>query len=489
MIAPFLPGLRSVLAPMGPRSRPAAARSLRQATLPQIEARLAAGLNGRLFLEKEGPAFSRERIYGLRRTFWCWIWQILQGHAPCREVVRQVQALFGLLGAGAVDEGTAAYCQARGKIALPWLEKVSASVVAACRARAPRATLLQGRALRAIDGSGTRMSDTPLNRQEYPPSNQLAGTGFPYLRFTALFCLQTGGILAHATGSLRQAEQPHLLGFRAALQKRDVLVADRAYGCFGFLALLPTWGVDFIARLPEHNRPVDFAQPHRSLGPEDALFVWKKPKDPSRLMPKEDWKAMPSEITVRVIRHTIERKGFRTRQLAVVTTLLDEQIYPAAEILEAYLLRWRMEMCLDDIKTNLGMERLASRSPLMARKELQMFFIAHNLVRWLMLQSAAAEEGALAQISFKGTLDAFRQWSQAMAQLGSKASAERKRQIWQRLLQTMRADAVPKRPGRREPRAVKHRPKYDWLNKPRSSYIESPRRNERRRRARARRAN
>ena len=47
----------------------------------------------------------------------------------------------------------------------------------------------------------------------------------------------------------------------------------------------------------------------------------------------------------------------------MITTLLDPQLYPAQEILEAYLRRWRLEMCLDDLKTTLQMEMLRCQSP------------------------------------------------------------------------------------------------------------------------------
>ena len=104
-----------------------------------------------------------------------------------------------------------------------------------------------------------------------------------------------------------------------------------------------------------------------------------------------------------------------------------------------------------------------------------------------MLQAVEQDTQALDRISFKGTLDSFRQWSCAMAQLQPRAGGKRRREMWQRLLETLRADAVPERPGRREPRAVKRRPKYDWLNKPRHQYEERPSRNARRRISRAKR--
>ena len=65
--------------------------------------------------EDEGPN-SRDRIYTLRLTFECFVWQMLKPKTPCREVVRAVQALFKSAGKGAVDEGTSGFIQARQRL-------------------------------------------------------------------------------------------------------------------------------------------------------------------------------------------------------------------------------------------------------------------------------------------------------------------------------------------------------------------------------------
>lgn len=109
---------------MGSRSR-ATVQTLPQATLLQIEERLGPALDPSVLEKPEDKDHSRERIFSLTRTFWCWIWQVLQGNTSCREVVRQIQALFAAFSRLQVDEGTSAYCQARKKLADSLLEKRS----------------------------------------------------------------------------------------------------------------------------------------------------------------------------------------------------------------------------------------------------------------------------------------------------------------------------------------------------------------------------
>ena len=94
-----------------------------------------------------------------------------------------------------------------------------------------------------------------------------------------------------------------------------------------------------------------------------------------------------------------------------------------------------------------------------------MFFIAYNLIRCLMIQAAQTHQVAVERLSFKGTVDSLRQFSAALAQARSR---KKQNQLIARLLELIAQDKVPERPGRREPRAVKRRPKpYQKLNRPR----------------------
>jgi len=141
-------------------------------------------------------------------------------------------------------------------------------------------------------------------------------------------------------------------------------------------------------------------------------------------------------------------------------------------------------MCLDDLKTTLEMEALRGRTPDMVRKEAYTHLIAHNLIRATIAEAADQHSVALERISFKGALDAIRQFTQALAQARSKRKRE---ELWAELLRTLASDLVPERPGRREPRAVKRKKnKYPRLDAPRHRFRDHPKRNARRKAARLR---
>jgi Transposase DDE domain len=487
MATPIFPSWHFWFAPFGGRRR-RLQRSVRDLTLSQLEQRFAKALPASYLAQNPTKAYSRKRVFTLARTVWCWLWQVLQAHTCCREVVRQVQALFALHDAPAVDEATGAYCQARKKLPQALLAKLLAlsfeSAEKAAHGLAPR--LLLGRPIRVVDGSGAQLADTPLNRAAYPPSSNLTpGTGFPFLRIVALFSMTSGALLAQASGSLQTSELRLWLDLLPELKAGEILLADRAYGKYVIAALLQMVGVDFIATLATRSRKVDFRRAQRRLGPNDALFEWKKPANASAFLEAERWASLPARITVRLLRIQVARRGFRTEQFTLMTTLLDPVAYPAKEIIATHARRWRMEMCLDDLKTTLGMESLRCRKPEMVKKELLVFLTAHNLIRWLMAEAATHEDAELDSLSFKGALDACRQWTQAMAQ----RSAQRSRcaKLWSQLLRTIAADLLPWRPGRHEPRAVKKRSKYPHLNKPRHKFKSRWSRTKRRRLAKAKR--
>ena len=488
MHTPFFPALRHCLAPMGSRVH-AASRGLAQATLAQIEDRLAPGLGPDLLVKPATKDHSRERIYSLHRTFWCWIWQVLQGNTACREVVRQVQALFALHERGDVDEATGAYCTARSKLPTALLERALTASARSAEAAAAPLPLLRGRPVKIVDGTSVRLEDTPANRKAFPPAkNQYAKPTFPLLKLLALFSAASGAILARVVGAGQPSELRLLLGLQAALLPGDVLIGDRHFGCYVLVAWLQARKVDLLARLATGARRVDFRQALRRLGPQDGLFMWYKPTAASPLLSAAEWAALPDELIVRIVRARVAQRGFRVPSVTVVTTLLDAELYPAAEIFAAYARRWRLETCFNDLKTTLGMEQLSCRSPQVVEKELLIFLTAHNLLRWLMAEAAQQGEVPVDRLSFKGTLDAFRQWTVALVQVRGKARKRRQAALWRKFQEALVADLVPERPGRSEPRAIKRPRKYPALTKPRKQYQDRWSRTERRRRANAKKA-
>ena len=411
----------------------------------------------------------------MRLTFECFVWQLLKPQTSCREVVRQVQALFRARGKGLIDEGDSAYVQARQRLPKERLEQALSATAQAAERRAGSAGRLRGRPVKVVDGSTTQLPDTLENQKRYPqPSTQKNGCGFPVLKFVVLFCLTSGAILEIVMESLHHHDLALLRRLWDTFQRGDILLGDRAFGSYATLAALPQQrGVDVVARLHQGRR-VDFRKAKR-LAKDDGLFTWSKGYNQSQILSAHEWDLLPSPITVRIIRFTATIRGFRGRRITLVTSLLDPKLYPAQELIELYLRRWRLELCLRDLKTTMGMEQLRCKSPDMAEKELLAYLVAHNLIRCLMAEAVARYAVDLERVSFKGSIDALRQYSDAMAKARSQ---KLRRQLWEDLLLNLARDLVRYRPNRNEPRAVKRRPKpYPLLNRPRHSFKQIPHRN------------
>jgi hypothetical protein len=466
MHTPFFPAFRPRLAALGRR-----VQQLRQQSLCHLELLLLPFLPpGLLSQADEGPN-SRDRAYNVRRTFFGFLYQVLNPNCSCREIVRQIQALFVLHDQECLDECTGAYCQARKRLPVDRLARLRVAVAAAGE---KLAELWHDLRPKLIDGTTIRLPDTQKNQGAYPQSrSQKPGCGFPLMKLVGVFSLTTGVLLDYAKGNKHQSELRLLKGLLDQFKPGDIAVADRGFCSYVLLALLLCRGVPALFRLHQ-SRSADLRKGQR-LSKNDRLFTWRKPNQRPLWLPPSWWKKIPAKLTVRIIRFTLHCPGYRTESVTLVTTLLDPQKYPAQDIARLYARRWKIELWFRDIKTSMGMEALRCKSPQMVHKELEMFFIAYNLIRCLLVQAGAINDVALDRMSFKGTVDSVRQFSLAIAQARSK---KKQQQLIAELLEVIARDQIPNRPGRLEPRAVKGRPKpYDRLTRPRHLMKEISHRN------------
>ena len=182
-----------------------------------------------------------------------------------------------------------------------------------------------------------------------------------------------------------------------------------------------------------------------------------KPEQKPRWMTREQYQALPQTIDVREIKRVVRLPTGLLQTIVLVTTLLDENRYPAEELLDVLKDRWAVEVNLRHLKTTMGMEVLRCQTPEGIARELWMFLIIYNLVRLIMLEASARQGVCVPRISFADALYWLRHGD---------------------LLRPMpRLLVIPHRPDRIEPRAVKRRPKpYDWLSRSREVFRNSLRR-------------
>jgi hypothetical protein len=290
--------------------------------------------------------------------------------------------------------------------------------------------------------------------------------GFPIVRFVVLLSLAVGTTLECALGACQGKKTGEQSLFRQtwdALQPGEIVLGDRLYDAYRDIALLQARGIDSVFG-KNQSRRCDFRR-GRKLGRDDHLIVWKKPKyGASRYESKEEWESLPDAMEMREVRVTVRRKGYRTRTVMVVTTLLDAEQYSAQDLTDLFAERWHCELDLRSIKRALGMHHLSCRSPAMVRKELWMHLLAYNLVRVRMAQAAAVHACLPRRLSFTAAKILIHNFAPHL----STTRGDERRRIEGELLQAIASCRVGNRPGRKEPRAVKKRhQKYSYLTKPR----------------------
>jgi hypothetical protein len=411
-----------------------------------------------------GPG-QRRRCFPTVVIFWAFLSQVLSPAVPCREILRKIQAWCATHRLSVPDSNTGGYCKARKRLDAHKLREIHRLSADRLQARVSGHQLWCGRRVKVVDGTGLSMPDTGTNQSAFPqPATQKPGCGFPVVKLVGCFCLSSGALIEWVEGTLKNHEYalfPKLLNVFAP---GDVALSDRGFCAFDGIARFLQRGVDSVMRLHQ-GRSHDFRKGKR-LGRNQRLIQWNKPKKKPRTISASEWNKLPDTLCLRYVKIYVATPGFRTQQIILVTTLLDPHTYNEDALGELYLRRWSVELFFRDIKITLGMDVLRCNSPQMVRKEIIMHAIAYNLIRALMQEAAATYQVDLTRISFKGTVDTLRQWTNTL-----NAAANNRREfarLKDQLLALLAEDLVPLRPQRVEPRAVKRRPKnYQRLTKPR----------------------
>jgi len=293
------------------------------------------------------------------------------------------------------------------------------------------------------------------------------------MRLICLFSLATGLFTTWATGPWVSHELVLMQSLWESLVAGDVLLGDRGFGIWVVLAQCLRRGLDGVFRVRGQCRS-DWRRGQR-LSKNERLVQWSKPRNRPAYIDEKTWSLLPETLTLRLVRVYVQEPGFRTQKIILVTTLLDATLYPPSALAQLYRRRWDMELSLRHIKTTLQMEHLSCKTPENVQRELHLHLLAHNLIRRLMFEAARKANVPLSRVSFAGALAAVRSTSEAMLQARNQ---RQRRQELEELYRVLAADLVPDRPGRREPRAVKRRPKpYPRLTCPRSRFREISHRN------------
>lgn len=393
-------------------------------------------------------------------TVQLFIQQVAMGNISIDEVLSRAK----------LDVTPSAYCQARSRLPLSLLERLTGEALQVMESAGQDEWL--GHRCFFVDGSSFSMPDTLELQKEFgQPKGQRKGCGFPVGHVLAMFNAKTGALSRPALSPLYTSDLEPLPLMHEQMREADVICGDVTFASWGHFALLLQRNLHAV--MPNHqNRIVSFtpgrshAMPGRtggkelprsrwikSLGEKDQLVEWFKPTTCPWWMSQERYDALPESIIVREVQRTIYRKGYRSITVTVVTTLLDPLLYPADELIALRMRRWEAETNFRHLKTTMKMDVLRCKTVAGVKKEVCVFVLVYNLVRAVMGEAAKRQNLNINRISFASALHWLRHAS----------PGEELKEL----------QVVPWRPDRVEPRVKKRRPKqFSLMCQPRKKLRE-----------------
>ncbi|WP_322769741.1 IS4 family transposase [Frankia sp. Cr1] len=262
----------------------------------------------------------------------------------------------------------------------------------------------RGLRLMAIDGTTLAVADTPANEAGLGRPRARPGkgpTGYPLARLMVLVEAGPHVICDATVDSYRVKERVLAERLAGSLTPGMLVLADRGLPGTHLWHQLAATGADLLWRVPG---------------------IWKLPVE--QVLPDGSWLSTvhggrgrsvrpPQDIRVRVIEYTLDLPGQdRNARYRLITTLLDPDQAPAAELAVLYDQRWEVENTLAEWKTTqIGAATvLPSKSPELVFQEVFAHLAVYTGLRVLMHAAAVNRSEPLDpdRLSFAATLRAAR---------------------------------------------------------------------------------
>jgi hypothetical protein len=287
---------------------------------------------------------------------------------------------------------TAAIAKARARLGAEPLRALFQATVRPLATDTTRGAWYRGLRLVAMDGATLDVPDTADNDEYFgrPGSGRGEGKGaFPQIRLVGVAECGTHAMFAAAVGPYTSSERTLATQVWPAVGPGMLLMADRGYTSYELWQTAAATGADLLWRATNV-----FSLPVLQELPDGSYL--------SHLIRKDR-----QPITVRVIEYTIDDgRAPEGEHYRLVTTLLNPDHAPAAELAELYAQRWEFETTLDELKTHQRGAKVVLRSkyPDGVEQELWGFLLVHWAIRELIHIAALDADIDPDRVSFVRTL-------------------------------------------------------------------------------------
>lgn len=397
-----------------------------------------------------GTATIRRRRLPAERTVWLMLGMAVMRDLPISAVAKQLDIALPAAD-GSRTVAASALVQARARLGADPMEWLFLRTSEEWAHRSADAHRWQGLALYAVDGTTLRVADSVENREHFggQQTRRLLGrrdeqhSGYPLLRLVVVMAVRSHLIAAAEFGPYAVDERRYAESLWSNVPDDSLVLIDRQYLQANVLVPLVSTGTNrhWITRAKTSSKFTTV----RRLGRGDELVTFTVSREARKKDP-----TLPRQFEARAIRY--QRKGYQPQLL--LTSLLDEERYPADEVRALYHERWEVELGFGEIKTDMleRLETIRSKTPSAVAQEMWGLLIAYNLVRREIERVANELDVPPIRISFVAALrEVVEQWHfAAMASPGR--VPERLSSVADRLRQFL---LPPRRPERVYPRAVK----------------------------------
>jgi hypothetical protein len=446
----------------GPGKRRCAPERTPEATLEALSERITPELVGEV-LRETGRGGRRVRRLPASAMVWLVIALGLFSSGDVPAIWRQVVGTLRMLrqaGLGRKPPAKSAFSSARKRLGPRPLRRLFTRTAGPIADASTPGAFYKGLRLMTIDAVSLDAPDTPENRAAFGGSTcRIAGRMLPgaYPRPT-LCLLEEAGTHTICEALVRPFKCDEVAAGSALLKRvppGSLVLWDRRYYARYLLGEAAQRGVHILGRLS--SQPV--FTPLRELS-DGSILVRIEHIRPGR--------RHPPPMTARVIRYTPD-DPLRTGHGEVhrlVTTLPDETLYPARELVELYHQRWEIEISNDEIKTH----QLASSRPTGLRsltpgnlvQEIYGLLLAYNGVRLLMHRAAQEQKLDPRRLSFTHAVRVVRD----AAPLLRTAPAAQRPALLRALLRQIAGHTLPPRANRVNPRVVKRKMSHFLTKRP-----------------------
>jgi hypothetical protein len=377
----------------------------------------------------------RSRVFNAETMLWCFLNQSLNYDHSCKSVVSNLISHRLSKGLKSISASTGAYCQARKKFSLDLLKELCRSISKKLEANVEK-SLWEDHDIKLVDGSELRLPVTNENLKVFPKTKD--SDGLLKCRLLGIFSFETGAILDLELSAYWGKGTGEISMFRKTIKsfgKRDLLVMDRMFSSIReFRSIL--------------QRQANFLVRERTKKKRKLITIKKLSKN-DRIVRCPEQKGL-EDLILREVKYKYKRDGFRTKEIVLLTSLLDHKKYCYLQLCNLYGERWNVEVDFRNIKSCLGLSVLRSKSPEMVEKEIWIYLFGHNYMRTVMADVAHVKSLRCREVSFKECLQMINGFQMLRA-------IDNMKEDYLRMIEAF-VIKVKNRPGRLEPRALRNNP-------------------------------